>query len=87
MRPSGSASSQNWWDLAAAANTGSNDQNNPVLIQTSASSVTLYQITLRPRPGGQFNLGPGRHCATVRYWRLDQPDDQRGSPPWCFTLH
>jgi hypothetical protein len=47
----------------------------------------LYQITLQPRPGGQFNLGPGRHCATVRYWLLAQPDDKRDSPPWCFTLH
>jgi hypothetical protein len=47
----------------------------------------LYQITLQPRPGGQFNLGPGRHCAAMRYWRLAQPDDKRGSAPWCFTLH
>jgi hypothetical protein len=47
----------------------------------------LYQITLQPRPEGQFQLGPGRHCASVRYWRLAQPDDKRDSPPWCFTLH
>jgi hypothetical protein len=47
----------------------------------------LYQITLQPRPGGQFNLGPGRHCADVRYWRLAQPDDKRDSPQWCFNLH
>jgi hypothetical protein len=47
----------------------------------------LYQITLQPRPGGQFNLGPGRHCAAARYWRLAQPDDKRDSAPWCFTLH
>jgi hypothetical protein len=47
----------------------------------------LYQITLQPRPGGQFNLEPGRHCAAVRYWRLAQPDDRRESAPWCFTLH
>jgi len=47
----------------------------------------LYQLTLRPRPGGQFNLGPGRHCAAVRYWLLAQPDDKRDSPPWCFNLH
>jgi len=47
----------------------------------------LYQITLAPRPDGQFQLGPGRHCANVRYWRLAQPDDRRDSPQWCFTLH
>jgi hypothetical protein len=47
----------------------------------------LYQITLQARPGGQFNLGPGRHCGAVRYWRLAQPDDKRESQPWCFNLH
>jgi hypothetical protein len=47
----------------------------------------LYQITLVPKPGGQFNLGPGRHCASVRYWPLANPSETRSSPPWCFTLH
>jgi len=47
----------------------------------------LYQITLQPTPGGQFNLGPGRHCASVKYWPIASPTDQRDSPPWCFTLH
>jgi hypothetical protein len=47
----------------------------------------LYQITLQPQAGGQFNLGPGRHCASVRYWPLASPTDQRDSPPWCFNLH
>ena len=47
----------------------------------------LYQITLQPRPGGQFNLGPGRHCASVTYWPLATPNDPRNSPPWCFNLH
>ena len=47
----------------------------------------LYQITLQPKPGGQFNLGPGRHCASVTYWPLATPTDKRGSPPWCFNLH
>lgn len=47
----------------------------------------LYQITLQPRPGGQFNLGPGRHCASVTYWPLATPNDTRNSPPWCFNLH
>jgi hypothetical protein len=47
----------------------------------------LYQITLTPKPGGQFNLGPGRHCASVRYWPLASPSDQRDSTPWCFNLH
>jgi hypothetical protein len=47
----------------------------------------LYQITLQPRPSGQFNLGPGRHCASVRYWPLATPNDKRDSAPWCFNLH
>jgi hypothetical protein len=47
----------------------------------------LYQITLAPTPGSQFNLGPGRHCASVNYWPLANPSDKRSSPPWCFNLH
>lgn len=47
----------------------------------------LYQITLQPRPGGQFNLGPGRHCAAVLYWPIASPTDKRDSAPWCFSLH
>jgi len=47
----------------------------------------LYQILLKPHPSGDFNLGPGRHCAFVRYWRLAQPDDKRDSTQWCFDLH
>ncbi|MBV8159328.1 MAG: hypothetical protein JO265_00235 [Acidimicrobiia bacterium] len=47
----------------------------------------LYQITLQPRPGSQFDLGPGRHCASVRYWPLASPSDTRDSAPWCFSLH
>jgi hypothetical protein len=47
----------------------------------------LYQITLQPRPGGQFSLGPGRHCASVTYWPLANPSDKRSAPPWCFNLH
>src|SRR5438105_10007266 len=47
----------------------------------------LYQITLQPRPSGQFNLGPGHHCASVTYWPLASPTDKRPSPPWCFNLH
>jgi len=47
----------------------------------------LYQITLVPKPGGQFNLGPGRHCASVTYWPYASPADKRPSPPWCFNLH
>jgi hypothetical protein len=49
--------------------------------------AALYQITLVPRPGGQFNLGPGRHCASVTYWPMASPADKRDSPPWCFNLH
>src|SRR4051812_11933195 len=47
----------------------------------------LYQTPLTPRAGGQFNLGPGRHCASVTYWPLASPADTRPSAPWCFNLH
>jgi|SRR5947209_8138526 len=47
----------------------------------------LYQITLVPKPGGQFNLGPGRHCASINYWPIANPSQTRLSPPWCFSLH
>jgi hypothetical protein len=47
----------------------------------------LSQVTLQPRPSGQFNLGPGRHCASVNYWPLASPSDRRDSAPWCFNLH
>lgn len=48
---------------------------------------TPEQITLRPKPGGQFVLSPGKHCAAVHYWRVPQPNDVRESAPWCFNLH
>jgi len=47
----------------------------------------LYQITLQPQEGSPFKLGPGRHCASVRYWPLAEPSDRRDSPAWCFNLH
>jgi len=47
----------------------------------------LYQITLQPQNGSPFVLGPGRHCASVRYWPLAEPSDRRDSPAWCFNLH
>jgi hypothetical protein len=42
-------SGKSWWDIASAANTGSNDQNNFVMIEPSGSAngFTLYKITLR----------------------------------------
>jgi hypothetical protein len=47
----------------------------------------LYTLTLQPLPDSSYKLGPGRHCATVRYWPLAQPNDKRDSRPWCFNLH
>ena len=47
----------------------------------------LYQITLQPQNGSPFVLGPGRHCASVRYWPLTEPTDRRDYPAWCFNLH
>ena len=47
----------------------------------------LYQITLQPQAGSPFVLGPGRHCASVRYWTVTDPADKRDYPAWCFTLH
>ena len=41
----------------------------------------------RAHADSSFKLGPGRHCATVRYWPLAQPSDKRDSRAWCFNLH
>jgi Glycosyl hydrolases family 28/Bacterial Ig-like domain (group 3) len=47
----GVESTQNWWDIATAANNGSSSQNNFVLLETGgANSFTLYKITLRNSP-------------------------------------
>jgi Glycosyl hydrolases family 28/Bacterial Ig-like domain (group 3) len=47
---SGSPGPENWWDLANDANPNG-DQNNVVLLQTSAAnSFTLYKISLRNSP-------------------------------------
>ncbi len=40
-----------WWNLATQANTGSNAQNNPILLYAkNASNLTLYKITLLNSP-------------------------------------
>ena len=47
----GVAQTYSWWDLANTANTGSNSQNNPILMSIKkASNFTLYKITLMNSP-------------------------------------
>jgi hypothetical protein len=47
----GVASTISWWDNAAAAQTNSNNQSNPILLQTGkASNFTLYKITVKNSP-------------------------------------
>lgn len=48
----------------------------------------LNTITLRPLPDSDYEvLQPGRHCATVVYRRIGQPESDSSSYNWCFNLH
>jgi hypothetical protein len=48
----------------------------------------LNTVTLKPLEGSDYEqLAPGRHCATVFYWRVGQTRDEASSFRWCFNLH
>ncbi len=49
----------------------------------------LNSVTLMPLPGSDYEaLQPGRHCATVVYRLIGQPETSTsGSYRWCFALH
>lgn len=48
----------------------------------------LNTITLKPVEGSDYQqLPPGRHCATVFYWRIGETRDEASSFRWCFRLH
>ncbi len=46
----GVAASYSWWDQAGTAQNVSGAQNNPILVQASGASFTLYKITVRNSP-------------------------------------
>jgi hypothetical protein len=49
---------------------------------------SLYQIELRPEKGSVFaDLKPGRHCASIEFWRSSQSRQASSSQQWCFNLH
>ncbi len=48
----------------------------------------LNQVILRPTEDSDYRvLAPGRHCATVVYRRIGEPEDRSSSYRWCFSLH
>jgi hypothetical protein len=48
----------------------------------------LNTITLKPLPDSEYaQLRPGRHCATVVYHRIGQPESDAVPYQWCFALH
>lgn len=50
--------------------------------------VGLNQLIVTPDPGGEFaELRPGRHCASVTYWRIELSEDESATFRWCFRLH
>jgi hypothetical protein len=46
----GAAASYSWWDNAGTAQNNGGSQNNPILLQASGGSLTLYKITFRNSP-------------------------------------
>jgi hypothetical protein len=49
---------------------------------------SLYQIELRPEEGSVFaDLKPGRHCASIVFWRTAQGRGAAATQQWCFNLH
>ncbi|MEA2844691.1 MAG: hypothetical protein QOJ69_2362 [Actinomycetota bacterium] len=48
----------------------------------------LNTITLKPLPDSDYEvLEPSRHCATVVYRRIGEPESDSSSYQWCFSLH
>ena len=71
-------SSQTWWDLAAAAKSGGN-QNNPILVQgTGMDHITIYQIELENSPMYHVEIASG-HGLTVWGVQINSPDTARNT--------
>ena len=71
-------SDQTWWDVAAAAASGGN-QNNPVLVQGSGvNDITIYRIELENSPMYHIEIRNG-HGLTVWDVQIDSPATARNT--------
>ena len=71
-------STQTWWDVAAAAASGGN-QNNPVLVQGSGvDDITIYQIELENSPMYHIEMVSG-YGLTVWGVQIDSPATARNT--------
>lgn len=71
-------STQTWWDLAAAAKSGGN-QNNPILVQGSGvNHIRIYQIELENSPKFHIEVENG-HGLTVWGVQINTPDNARNT--------
>jgi len=71
-------STQTWWDVAAAAASGGN-QNNPILVQGSGvNNITIYQIELENSPMYHVEIQNG-HGLTVWGVQIDSPATARNT--------
>jgi len=71
-------STQTWWDVAAAAASGGN-QNNPILVQGSGvNDITIYQIELENSPMYHIEIQNG-HGLTVWGVQIDTPATARNT--------
>jgi polygalacturonase len=71
-------STQTWWDVAAAAASGGN-QNNPVLVQGSGvNDITIYQIELENSPMYHVEIISG-YGLTVWGVQIDSPATARNT--------
>lgn len=71
-------SAQSWWDLAAAAKSGGN-QNNPILVHGSGvDHIAIYQIELENSPMFHVEVENG-HGLTVWGVQINSPDTARNT--------
>lgn len=69
---------QTWWDVAASAASGGN-QNNPILVQgTGVDNITLYQVELENSPMCHVEVAGGRGL-TVWGVQIDSPATARNT--------
>jgi polygalacturonase len=71
-------SSQTWWDIAATAASGGN-QNNPILVQGSGvNDITIYQVELEDSPMYHIEIQNG-YGLTVWGVEIDSPATARNT--------
>ncbi len=71
-------STQSWWDVAATAASGGN-QNNPILVYgDGADNLTIYQVELKNSPMYHVEISDGRGL-TVWGVEIDTPATARNT--------